>query len=213
MEKSYQLTARQLYYLGKLLKARYIDYSYVSAITDILDNFATYENEIIDELSQKGLLTEDFSGQITVDSDLQEMLDPIFNGGTETAIDVCIFGNNESLQMYRFHSSDGKIVQVKNSADHLEISYVDYETIRKTIEDIIPETYTGENSTQIKEFDPSRIHEVISIKNAIFNDSSITKTYVMMDEVLYEETSENVINPVSRTSFIEEAEGILVEVM
>lgn len=213
MEKSYQLTARQLYYLGKLLEGRYIDYSYVSAISNILDSFTTYESEIISELSAKGYLSEDFSGQITIDSNLKEVLNPIFNGERESSLDICRFGEMESLKMFKFHSDGKNTVQVRSSEDSLEVSFVEDEDIREIIQSVIPTDYANEKFDEIAEFESSQVQEVISIKNAVFNNSSLTKTYVMMGDVLYQETEENVIHAVSKRGFIEEAESILLEVM
>mgnify|MGYP000429586944 CR=1 FL=1 len=74
MENAIKLTAEELYYLGGLMQAKYIDYDYISAMGDIQKNYRMYESNAVDGLAGKGLIEEDFSGEITVSVSIEELL-------------------------------------------------------------------------------------------------------------------------------------------
>lgn len=40
MDNEIVLSAKELYYLGKLMQARYIDYSYIAAMDDVGKNYS-----------------------------------------------------------------------------------------------------------------------------------------------------------------------------
>ena len=56
------LTPKELYCLGGILSARYIDYAYIAALDDIGQDYALFEKETRASLVAKGMLEEDFSG-------------------------------------------------------------------------------------------------------------------------------------------------------
>ena len=74
MENAIKLTAEELYYLGGQMQAKYIDYDYISAMGDIQKNYRMYESNAVDGLAGKGLIEEDFSGEITVSVSIEELL-------------------------------------------------------------------------------------------------------------------------------------------
>ena len=210
---TYQLTARQLYYLGKLLDAKYIEYTYVSAVEQILDSFETYENEIRDELIAKGYLSEDFSGEITLNDDLKQVVSPLFFSAKEASIDVCQLGEDEDLQSYRIHVMDDKITLVENEEDHLKLENAGREDVEKIIDRILPEDYTDEKAPSISAFEAEKISEMITVKSADPETKCVTKTFVMTGGFLYEESTEDVISSVSKDKFIQDAQAILSEVI
>ncbi len=89
MEKEIILTPEELYYLGTLLQAKYIDYAYVAAMDDIGQNYKLFEKETGAALVSKGILLEDFSGNTEISEAAAGLLRPIFFGETETSIDIC----------------------------------------------------------------------------------------------------------------------------
>ena len=63
MDNEIVLSAKELYYLGKLMQARYIDYSYIAAMDDVGKNYSVFESESEKSLSDKGCIEEDFAFQ------------------------------------------------------------------------------------------------------------------------------------------------------
>ena len=45
VENEITLSPEELYYLGSVLQAKYIDYAYVAAMDDIGQNYALFESE------------------------------------------------------------------------------------------------------------------------------------------------------------------------
>ncbi|MCR5275786.1 MAG: hypothetical protein K6E26_10575 [Clostridiales bacterium] len=213
MEKPFLLSARQLYYLGAVLKAQYIDFAYVTAVGSILENFSSYEAGIRDELIGEGYMTEDFSGNIEVSDELQIMLRPLFFSGVEATLEIVGVGEFEALQMYRYHIGDNKIIQVTNIDTQLELKEVGPEDVKAVVESILPDTYTNADAPKIEEYEPEKISLMICVKNAKLGEKSSAKVFVKMNQILYEESPDDVIRSVSRDEFIQQTEDILLEVM
>ena len=74
------LTYEQLYFLGEILKAKYIDYRYIKAMQDIQKQYIYLKNKNISELLGAGVLQEDFSGNLKVLPVYEALLSPIFFG-------------------------------------------------------------------------------------------------------------------------------------
>lgn len=81
-----RLTPVELYFLGVLLNAEYIDYEYIAALPDIQNNYRVIEEQTLDRLEEKNLIEQDFDGSVTVDEQLQDMLKPVFFGLIECRI-------------------------------------------------------------------------------------------------------------------------------
>lgn len=213
MEKSYKLTARQLYYLGKLLKGRYIDYTYISAVEKLLPHFEFYENEIRDELIAKGYLSEEFSGDVTLIQDLRELLNPLFMSTVELSVEKCLLGEAEYLQFYRIHVLGDACVLVKNVEDYLNLSYTNEDEIRKIWTEIMPDDSDYTNNVVLDKIDPNMITEMITIKSSDSNGKCITRTYVVISGRLYIEEEDNLFRAVSKNEFISLSDKTLMEVM
>ena len=82
----YRLTPVELYFLGVLLEAEYIDYQYVSALPEIHNNYRVIEQKTLERLEEKNIIEQDFDGTITVDETVQNVLNPIFFGLIECRV-------------------------------------------------------------------------------------------------------------------------------
>lgn len=80
------LTPEQLYFLGKSLNGRYIDYAYIAAMSDIGQRKALFEQECRESLKEAGVLKEDFWENLSVNEEAEKLLSPIFFGGFEAEI-------------------------------------------------------------------------------------------------------------------------------
>lgn len=81
-----RLTPIELYFLGVLLDAEYIDYEYISSIPEIYDNYRVVEQKTLDRLEEKNLIEQDFDGTITVNEQLEDLLNPVFFGLVECRV-------------------------------------------------------------------------------------------------------------------------------
>ena len=83
MGKTITLSPQELYFLGTVLDARYIDYDYISHMPDIQKRYSVHEQETMSQLADKGYVDEDFSGNVTVNDEIRELLEPVFFGEIE----------------------------------------------------------------------------------------------------------------------------------
>lgn len=81
------LTLEELYFLGKQMNAKYMNYAYISAMPDISQRRGLYEVRCIDGLMGKGYLEEDFFGEIIIDQELKDFLHPVFFGEKQISME------------------------------------------------------------------------------------------------------------------------------
>lgn len=117
MQREVKLTPVELYFLGKRMGARYIDYQYIAAMPGIQDSYVSREQETIRTLEERGFLMEDFSGDVEIDDDIKETLAPIFFGRTESVV--------QAEQPHRFHVYDGKVAHTVMDAEYITINLVE----------------------------------------------------------------------------------------
>lgn len=82
------LTCEQLYFLGEILKAKYIDYRYIKAMPDIQKQYIYLKNKSISALLGAGVLQEDFTGNLKVLPAYEALLSPIFFGKEESCVET-----------------------------------------------------------------------------------------------------------------------------
>lgn len=203
MTKEIVLTPEQLYFMGRLLQAKYIDYAYVAAMNDINQNFALFETEAKAALVSAGVLMEDFGGNVEVDPAVLSVLKPIFFGETETSIDICSIGETNTVAVYKYHFHDGAVTMVTGEKGKLVIKNADQIAIREKVESLISETYNAESQV-VETVDKAHITRFIAFKQIRVGMTSMVKTYIESDGVFYQEKEES-IESVTRTQFVSDA--------
>lgn len=207
MNKEIVLTPEQLFFMGRLLQAKYIDYAYVAAMNDINQNFALFETEAKAALVSSGILMEDFGGNLEVDSAVLSVLKPIFFGEIETSIDICNIGETNTVSMYKYHFYDGAVTEVTGEKGKLIIKTSDQIAIREKVESLISENYAAESQV-VETIDKAHITRFIAFKQICVGTTSKVKTYIESDGVFYQE-KEEAIESVTRTQFVLDAFDIV----
>lgn len=207
MNKEIVLTPEQLFFMGRLLQAKYIDYAYVAAMNDINQNFALFETEAKAALVSVGALMEDFGGNVEVDSAVLSVLKPIFFGEIETSIDICNIGETNTVSVYKYHFHDGVVTEVTGEKGKLVIKTADQIAIRERIESLISCKYTAENQV-VETIDKTHITRFIAFKQIHVGTASVVKNYIESDGVFYQEKEET-IESVTRIQFVSDAFDIV----
>lgn len=207
MNNEILLTPEELYFLGTRLQAKYIDYAYVAAMDDIGQNFSLFEKETGAALVNKGVLQEDFSGNIQINPNVSELLNPIFFGEIETSIDVCEFAEKNTVTVRKFHFYDGIITMVTGKDGMLQIKAVDQTDIKEIIKGLLPLNYNARSET-ITETIEKTITRFVAVKSICIGKSSVVKTYFEADEVFYCENDQST-ESVSKDAFISEVYRIV----
>lgn len=194
MQKEIVLAPEELYYLGRFLQAKYIDYAYVASMNSIDRSFALFEQETKAALVSSGVLAEDFGGDIEMDKNVKSILMPIFFGETETSLDICAIGETKEenkVTVYKFHFLDRVVTMVTNDNGKLAIKPVDLIGIHQIAENLLPEGYNAEHSVIEEEIEVT-VSRYIAAKSITFGKTSTVKSFVEANSVIYKECGEQV---------------------
>lgn len=207
MVKEIILTPEELYYMGSTLQAKYIDYAYVAAMSDIRHNYALFEKETRASLVASGVLMEDFSGNVEIDEGVMALLNPIFFGETETSIDVCNIGESTSVDVYKLHFYDGIVTMVTGDSGKLLIKNVDGIGMKKLCEDLVPEGYDAAGG-EVEQINKELITRFIAVKSVVVGQRSVVKTYIEADGVIYRETDGR-IEGLTKEAFVSDVYDVI----
>ena len=204
------LTADQIFALAYILKAKYLDYYYISLANRDGSN-KLWLSEITKQLVSQGILTEDFSGDTTIEPEVETIVKPLFFGVKESSLDIDIFGENEENKGYRFHFLDGKITMTETVNGGFEITDVNCNAIREIINSILPNGYSVESAETNITFDVGNISRVFVVKNTELNNKSYIATFIESNDVIYEENINNIVYSVSEKDFKDKIYKIITE--
>lgn len=215
-DKELILSAEELYYLGTLMKAEVIDYAYIAAMKDVGDKYEVFLSTTKDSLSKKGLLIEDFSGELEVDESAKAILKPIFFGKNEAALDVCymIDGNERDTSSTHFHFYEDKVTMVDFVKDGLVVKLVTDDEIADIVKKLSP-AKDIEESIEItgNELDYKLANKILAAKTVSLGQVSAVFVYVECDGVMYREIGEdNSAISMTRSDFEMEVFNIIREV-
>ena len=169
MENAIKLTAEELYYLGGLMQAKYIDYDYISAMGDIQKNYRMYESNAVDGLAGKGLIEEDFSGEITVSVSIEELLSPVFFGDFEAEIDICGV-QEDSRKIVKLHTDQDKTTLVELDENQLVLKKMQGNDVVEYGKDIFG--FLKDETDENIEFDEQKVSEIYILKNTVIGGES-----------------------------------------
>lgn len=202
MKNEFVLTPEELYYMGRLMKAKYIDYAYIAAMKDVKHNYALFEKETQASLVDMGILVEDFSGEIEIDAIAYDVFKPVFFGEVETSVDVCSQGEQNEIRVNKFHFNDSNATMVTNAEDKLVIKSVDQIAIRDFVSSLISEQYDS-SCVAVDKIEQDAITRVLSVKSVVVGGLSVVKLYIESDGAIYRENGER-IESMTREMFIED---------
>lgn len=120
------ISAEDLYFLARVMKAKYIDYDYFKMVSELTSRYALKESNAIEHLSDKGLVYEDFTGDIEVEDLGKDLFEPIFFGEFESEL---LIEDKTSLERYKYHVLDGRYIEVRIEGKNLYVSEVNKEDI------------------------------------------------------------------------------------
>jgi len=205
------LTADQIYAMAYILKAKYLDYFYIS-LSNRSDDNKLWLSEMTKQLVSLGVLVEDFSGETSIDPNIEKLVNPLFFSNMESSLDINIFGDEEDNSGYRFHFLDGNITLVRSVEEGFEISETSPDEIKDLVSSIISSDYTADSSKVDMTFDSTKVSRIIVAKNTDLSVGSVVLTFVESDGVIYEEDIDDNVFSVSKDDFIEKLNRVLTEV-
>ena len=181
MKKEIILTPKELYFMGALLQADYMDYAYVAAMGDIRQRREIYESESREGLVKKGVLTEDFSGGLEVDEGSQKILEPVFFGRLESSVETILSGGEErkTLPGRRFHFYEGQVTTTRMGEEGIRLEAVDPGWIRAWLRRLAPQGEEGgQKEVPFEAIDREKVSRVIAVKSTRIGERAAVEIYV-----------------------------------
>lgn len=204
MKKEIILTPEELYYMGALLRAKYIDYAYVAAMSDISQNREIYESTSRDGLAGKEVLMEDFSGNLEVNAEAKNLLEPVFFGELESAVNIACLEAEGDRKLYnrRFHFYEGRITATVMGPEGILLQAVDDGQLQTWIAGLLPEGYQADTETiPAGEIDRKQISRIIAVKSNQVGKRSAVEIYVEYNGKIYQEKQRGKASVLSAKDF------------
>lgn len=117
MKERLILTPEQLFFLGTVMGAEYINYDYIAAMGEVQRNYTRTHRKCMDDLARAGLLRERLSGEVALRPIARQLLHPVFFGKKESSIEIFTLGKEKKYELIRFHWSEDSITEVWQNAD------------------------------------------------------------------------------------------------
>lgn len=204
MKKEIILTPEELYYMGALLQAKYIDYAYVAAMGDIQLRREIYESESREGLAKKGILMEDFSGNLDVEPEAKKLMQPVFFGTLESSADVAALTQEDTPDMKgrRFHFYEGRITATEIREDEIHLEVCDEGKLQQWIQTLLPADYEDRpESLSVRELNQEAISRMIVVKSTRVGERAAVKIYAEAKGRIFCERPGDVAEALTREQF------------
>lgn len=159
------ITPEQLFFLGKMRKAKYLDYGYIEAMKDIRQNAKAKQDDANWALVEKGYAQEDFFGGITLEKWVEEMTDPVFFGEFESTVSLCDVGETTTQRIWRLHFKEGQGVLSVFQEDGIHFMPLTEEGLKGIIVSLLPEGAFEREVPQSVTVRRENIKKIIAFKN------------------------------------------------
>lgn len=169
MEDKLILTPEQLFFLGTVMHAEYINYDYIAALEEVQRNYSRTHRKCMDELSRAGLLRERLSGEVALRPVPKKLLNPVFFGKKESSLEIFKLGKNQTHDIFRFHWSEDAVTQVRQTEDRLVLSTGSAERIEALVEDRVR---GAERPMHMDELLEKFVTGVLTVKRAAVGEGS-----------------------------------------
>lgn len=201
-----KITPVELYFLGALLHANQIDYTYIAAMENIQDNYELHYKEAIAHLVSLGIVDEDFSGELSVCDEVKDILYPLFFGEKESSVDVCWIAEPSHVDVYKFHFLDDRITLVSGEGNYLVIKGIDIIYLTDFVYSLFTKETDATESIDINDFNYDSITRLIAVKNTV---ESLVRIYYDTDDAIFVENEINKVSGISKEEFVIEVVSLL----
>lgn len=206
MNKKIKLTYEQLYFLGELINADYIDYRYIKAMQDIEQRYEFIRNNVCAELVETGIVSENFMGEINVKPEIKELLEPVFFGREESEAEIVATGEHASISVQLFHIWNDKITYVAVKDNGVELEPVN---TGKISDFVLTMCRDISKYAMAREFNENGISKVIKIKNAKIGIGCRMLMFAVSGDRLYRQNDDGDAELISVEQFRSIAENLL----
>ena len=184
------LSLEELYFLGKQIKADYLDYRYVSAMDDIGHRAALIEQKCRDELTGRGLIEENLWGDAEISEEALQFLRPVFFGPFESSCDIIRHGPQDVIATVIFHREGGEYRAAVIEEGSVKLRSVTPDDIDAFIYQLLPDKYEEMEAPQEDFVLPEERDRYIYLKNVYADGPAAVMQYFECGGYLWEEAGE-----------------------
>lgn len=213
MDNKVKISPEELYIIGKTLNAKYIDYAYVATIKEIGASFDLFEKEATDGLVSKGIMVEDFSGNVMLKDEVQELFKPVFFGEIETSLDVCKVIEPKTITTMKFHFYENSITKISYVDGLVVAESVSKEDIKKTVKELVCSDLTEQDSSSESEFNKENVEKLIVAKSNRISKEATIASYLESEHRIYMEDKTDHVICLDPTAFLDEILNVILEVV
>ncbi|HOR21125.1 MAG TPA: hypothetical protein PLY43_00225 [Ruminococcus sp.] len=161
MSYEIRITAEELFFLGEVLQADHLDYSYIAMMHDIEKNYDLISDKSFRELAGKKIIRKKLRGDISVVPEAEALLKNIFEGGRSASLEVYHQAEEVTREDYRFHFGDNGITEVIIDNDTLILKSCTMDEITSLIRSKVGNT--SDKGKELSYIDPDDVQTLVSV--------------------------------------------------
>lgn len=183
MNTQIMLTPEELFVLGSLMKAKYIDYGYIASMRDIQRSYAAVKAQCIQSLARAGVLRQKLSGETAIRPAAEKLLKNIFFGRKETVLDITFSDGGQAALGTRFHFGEASVTMVEVSGRQLALSEMAPEDMERVVR-----TAVGRHAQippPLSRIDMDSVTRALTARSAEVGVGTAVRTIYEQDGALY----------------------------
>ncbi len=182
------ISPEELFFLGVLMNAEFIDFDYIASLHEIQRNFNAVKDKCILNLSRRRLVSKKLNSEMSIDPKLKKMLECVFFGRLETSLDVIASEESQKKYAKKFHYLDGDCTMVNIDNGVFSLSHVTEQILQEIIHDAVGK-HTAKQLPK-DGLNENLITRIIIAKRAVVDVESTSLLIVEQDDVLCTEDSD-----------------------
>lgn len=177
MIKELTLSTEEIYYLGKLLGGKHINYRYIAAMQDISQNPKGHMQKCRNSLCEKFVLSENLWGDLEVTTDVKEFISPVFFGSFEASIEIVCIDNPKIVESMYFHRNSKKCLMSVEDGQQITFSLADDKALGNIVFSLMPMGYNEIEKPQLSELQNMNVQRMIIVKNIRIEESVTAEVF------------------------------------
>ena len=139
------LTPEELLFLGRLMKGKYLDYSYYTRIKDCQGNGKQLEWTCSKSLGDKNILHEQLNGTLSLDYETQALLRPVYFGTAMSSLQIFRNHPERSVGQVNFHWAEDCCTVVFVREKDCRIMPISQQQLSALVAGLMPSDYNKRN--------------------------------------------------------------------
>ncbi len=188
--KVYYISPEELFFLGKMMEARYLDYEYIKMLPDMQNDIRWIrlaEKEAIRSLSRKQYLKEYFSGKTEIEEGLKSLLECLFERSFIADIYMVELGELQKEQRHKYHFYADRVAKVGIQNKELTLTSVGKGYLREWKNNVFGEYHnTRDEELEWQESMKPQVSHMLQLRSISIGQSAFSYQLIKMGEYWYQ---------------------------